>query len=133
MSENYAVCVIDEEVLSTCFPGITPPPSLTEHRITKETAMKALREFPEIRIEEYDAEHVKIETPNAAYTEISFLVPHHPMESVSIGFRGGHVELIEKIMEVFALHFGSLMLYFGSGDVPKLFTRNAEQAAAENR
>jgi hypothetical protein len=132
MSENYAVCAVDSEIRSAYFSEIIPPPPLTDGIITRELALAALREIPEIKTEERDTEHLFLKTSDDLYTEMSFLTPAHPMETVSIGFRGGHIELIEMIVGRLAAHVGSLMLYFGSGNDPKLFTRKAEQDAAAN-
>jgi len=130
MSENYAISPIDSEIRSTYFSDVVPPPPLTEKIISKELALASLREIPEIKTEELGTDHLLISAAGDRYTEMSLLTPQHSMETISIGFRGGHLQLVEMISERLAAHVGSLMLYFGSGDTPKLFTRKAEQGAA---
>lgn len=124
MAENYAVCPIDDEVIKSLIPDLSPSPAFTHSKLTKEVVLESIHEIPNLKVEENDAQHMSLETNESLYTELSLLNPNHPMETVSVGFRGGHIELIEIIMKNMSRKVGPLLLYFGSGENPRIYGEN---------
>src|SRR4051794_28905833 len=98
MAENYAIASVDEKIRAIYFSGVVPSPPLTEQTLSPEIALASVRTLPGIRITQNDSEHVFLEAADGGYTEMLFLTHSQP-ESASVGFRGGHIDLIKVIVK----------------------------------
>lgn len=124
MAENYAVCPIDEEVVATLVAYAPTQVGFTHAKITRDLVFQSLKQIEGLKIEEYDSKHYSIQTREGMRTELSLFDPHHRLEEISVGFRGGHEALILRIMEIMAKQVGPLLLYFGSGEEPRVIEPN---------
>lgn len=130
MAENYAVTQATPRLLSECFSGTPEITQFSPRSISRERVETVLYSIPGLSSEARDSNHTFLESENGLYTEISFIGINAP-ENPSFGFRGGSIELIEHILDRLSTDLGPIILFFGSGEEPRLFNNtHAEQPGA---
>jgi len=131
MASNYAALALTADVSGKILGSLDVSIASASTSLTHAVVMDAISQLQGVTLKPHsDGQYLDLEGPEGTYTELSL---NHLDSDGSIGFRGGHTELIHAVLSHCAGCVGSIVLLDGSGDDLIVFEQDGSSRTIESR